>query len=395
MTPLTSSARTPRRQPAAPATAPAAAATPLIPAEKVAALRAALITWFDEEHRTMPWRTEPSPYKTVVSEFMLQQTQVVTVIPYFERFIERFPDFAALAAAPEADVLHAWAGLGYYRRARMLKRAAEAVVRQHNGALPADPAALAALPGFGEYTVGAVGSIALGLPLPLVDGNVRRVVGRLFALKEDLTRAAGKRHLWALCAALVDPARPGDFNQALMELGATTCIPREPLCLACPAFALCEGRASGFPESFPAPIKRPAAKVVREVAVALLRGKSARSRKILLLQRGEGSSFAGLWELPRLDTREIDAADLTPAEVLFRLTRLRPRAEPALVGKSTSTFTNHKIQTELYTLADTTESALRRQRHVNHQWVSPSKLNDLPMSSAQARLVALLLETPK
>ena len=373
-------------KPTPPAVAKSAASAPApIPAPRVEAIRAALLAWFDEEHRPMPWRSAPSPYKTVVSEFMLQQTQVVTVIPYFERFTALFPSFEALAAAPEEQVLRAWSGLGYYRRARMLKRAAEAIVRQHQGSLPADPVALAALPGFGEYTVGAVGSIALGMRLPLVDGNVRRVIGRLFALKEDLTRAAGKRRLWQICETLVDPTRPGDFNQSLMELGATLCIPREPLCLACPAFALCEGRASGFPEAFPAQIKRPALKLVREVAVAVIR-----AGKLLVLQRGEGSSFAGMWELPRLDTRELEAKSLTPAEVVFTLTRLRPAGEPKLLGKTTSTFTNHKIQTDLYELKDKSTANIRRQRHVNHRWIALNKLEGLPISAAQRKLFELL-----
>ena len=198
--------------------------------------------------------------------------------------MKKFPTFRRLALATEEEVLQAWSGLGYYRRARMLKRLAEIVVRDYKGRLPHDPKVMATLPGFGEYTVGAVGSIAFNMRLPLVDGNVRRVMGRLFALEGDLTRGAGKKRLWDLCGQVVDPFRPGDFNQGLMDLGATVCLPREPLCLICPVFEQCRARAIGFPESFPAAMSRPKVTPVREVAVALVR-----QGKVLVVQRGDGA----------------------------------------------------------------------------------------------------------
>ncbi len=347
--------------------------------------RRRLLRWYDEEHRPLPWRTHPSPWRTVVSEFMLQQTQVATALLFFEPFIERFPSFAALAAASEEDVLRAWSGLGYYRRARMLKRAAEAVVRQHGGNLPTTREALAALPGFGPYTVGAVGSIALGLVLPLVDGNVRRVVGRMLAMDEDLTAGRGRRRLWAACERLVDPGRPGDFNQGLMELGATVCLPREPLCLVCPLYEICRARSAGMPEDFPAPAARPQPKRVREVAVALVR-----KGKVLVLRRGESGAFAGMWELPRLDSRELlEAGELTAERVLFDLVRIRPSlAEP--IGTSRSIFTHHRITTELYRAESADSEPVRRQRHVAHKWVSPRSLHTLPASRAQRKLFELI-----
>jgi A/G-specific adenine glycosylase len=349
-------------------------------------IRARILTWYDEEHRPLPWRVEPSEYRTVVSEFMLQQTQVATVIPFFERFLDLFPNWKRLAAASEQAVLEAWSGLGYYRRARLLKRVAEVVTRQHRGRLPRDPAALRALPGFGEYTVGAVGSIALGLKLPLVDGNVRRVAGRLAALREDPMKGAGRHRLWRICGELVDPARPGDFNQGLMELGATVCLPREPLCLVCPLFDHCRARAAGYPEDYPLPQARPKMVAVREVAVALVR-----EGKVLILQRGEERSFAGLWEFPRLDTRETLADSLTPELVLFETLRARARKFD-LVGRSESTFTHHRIQTELYRAVDSGRQPIRRQRHVAHRWLSVKGLAKLPASKAQRRLIQLLAE---
>lgn len=361
--------------------------TTLIPLEKTAEIRRLLLHWYDEEHRILPWRANPSEYATVVSEFMLQQTQIATVIPYFETFLRLFPDFKHLADAPEQDVLHAWSGLGYYRRARLLKRTAEIIVRRYQGRLPADPAALAELPGFGQYTVGAVGSIALGLPLPLVDGNVRRVIGRMCALKSDLSSGPGRKKLWALSQELVDPRRPGDFNQALMDLGATVCLPREPLCLICPLFEHCKARAIGYPEAYPAPIRRAPLQQVREVAVALMRGG-----KVLVLQRGEGSSFAGLWELPRLDSREAPGEDeLTPGHVLFEILRIKTGESGKLLGRAESAFTNHRIKSELYLVADAEHPTIRRRRHVAHRWIAPRGLDQLPVSRAQRRLFDLLI----
>jgi A/G-specific adenine glycosylase len=361
-----------------------------IPDSLAVDLRRRLLRWYEEEHRPLPWRVKPSEYATVVSEFMLQQTQMAAVIPYFEQFTRQFPNFKKLAEASEQDVLRAWSGLGYYRRARLLKRVAEILTRSHRGHLPRDPEELAGLPGFGEYTVGAVGSIALGLPLPLVDGNVRRVVSRLFALEGDLTRGAGKKKLWAICAELVDPQRPGDYNQSLMDLGATVCQPREPLCLICPVFEHCRARAAGFPEAYPAPLARPAMKTVREVAVAFLR-----RGKVLVLQRGEDRAFSGMWELPRLDSRVVLAdGDLTPNRVLFDLVRLR--SGPAtLLGQSESIFTHHRIHTELYRVGETGEQAVRRQRHLAHRWIAPSTLAKLPASRAQRRLFEMLARAVK
>jgi A/G-specific adenine glycosylase len=358
---------------------------PIFDAEAIAAMRRSLLRWYDDEHRPLPWRAEPSVYKTVVSEFMLQQTQVVAVIPFFESFIKRFSSFRELAEADESDVLMAWSGLGYYRRARNLKRVAEILVREHGGRLPRDPEALAKLPGFGAYTVGAVGSIALGLTLPLVDGNVRRVVARLGAIAGDLTRGTGRRRLWATCETLVDPARPGDFNQGLMEVGATVCLPREPLCLVCPLFEHCRGLAAGDAEAFPAPTKRPKLQRLREVAVALMRGD-----QVLVVRRGDGGAFAGLWELPRLDSRQIPDPDaLTPERVLFDLTRVRiGRSEQ--VGRAVSAFTRYKIDSELYQAKAIGSQRVRRQRHVAHKWIGLSKLASLPAGKAQRRLFAML-----
>ncbi|MDP9349789.1 MAG: A/G-specific adenine glycosylase, partial [Gemmatimonadota bacterium] len=195
--------------------------------EPLPSLRDLLLRWYDAHRRDLPWRAEgpPDPYRVWLSEVMLQQTRVETVKPYFRRWLERFPTLAALAEAPQDEVLKAWEGLGYYSRARNFHRAAREVVERYGGEVPGDAAAFRALPGVGRYTAGAVLSIAFGRPEPVVDGNVRRVFARLL---DDPDPAEGA--LWALAEALVPGARPGDLNQALMELGATVCVPRNPRC---------------------------------------------------------------------------------------------------------------------------------------------------------------------
>ncbi|NBD39045.1 MAG: A/G-specific adenine glycosylase [Verrucomicrobia bacterium] len=255
--------------------------------------RQRLLTWFDEHRRSLPWRTEPTLYKTVLSEFMLQQTRVETVLPYFECWLQRFPDFAALAAASEEEVLRQWEGLGYYARARNLHRLAKAVDQE---GVPQDTEGWRRLPGIGPYTAAAIGSIAQGLPEPVIDGNVVRVLTRL---QNDATEfgsaEAARRRFLPLARELIDPARPGAFNEALMELGATTCRKHRPDCLLCPVREFCEGHAAGRADSLP----RLARKSTRRRTVArlfLLRDDT------LLLEEypADAPRLAGLAELPEL-----------------------------------------------------------------------------------------------
>ena len=233
----------------------------------IPAFRRALLDHFDGTRRALPWRSERTPYRVMVSEFMLQQTRVEAVIPYYERWLRRFPGWEALADAGEDEVLRAWTGLGYYRRARNLHRAARIVRERYGGELPEDSEALKRLPGVGEYTAGAVASIAFGRAVPAVDGNVKRVLCRLFDLE-----APTAARLREKAAALVDPGRPGDFNEALMELGATVCTPRSPGCGGCPVRGWCRARAAGTVAERPA--RRPRGKVprVEHVAVVVVGG---------------------------------------------------------------------------------------------------------------------------
>jgi A/G-specific adenine glycosylase len=255
--------------------------------------RARLLLWYDAHARDLPWRKSRDPYRVWLSEIMLQQTRVAAVIAHYHEFLRRFPTVEKLAAARPAGVLAAWSGLGYYRRARMLHAAAKVVARNHGGKFPATAAELLTLPGIGRYTAAAIASIAFGEPVAVVDGNVDRVLQRLYG------QPLSGEKLWQAAQALLDRARPGDFNQAMMELGATVCTPRAPSCLTCPVVELCATRGE-LPRTVTAiPQKK------REIHYALdLRngnGNGAASRKVFLVQRPhDWSLMPGMWELPEI-----------------------------------------------------------------------------------------------
>jgi A/G-specific adenine glycosylase len=257
--------------------------------------RARLLAWYDAHARDLPWRRTRDAYAIWVSEIMLQQTRVDTVIPYYARFLARFPSASALADAPLDDVLAHWSGLGYYRRARLLHEGARAVLREHGGEVPRDAAARRSLPGVGRYTAGAIGSIAFDLPEPIVDGNVARVIARLCAIRTPLGTRDTERLLWAEAEQLAHGERPGALNQALMELGALVCTPLGPRCDRCPVAERCAARLGGEVETLPvAAAKKPP----RSVALVAL---VARRDEAFWLVRGEGSLFGGLWGFPLVE----------------------------------------------------------------------------------------------
>lgn len=247
-----------------------------------------LLAWFAEAKRDLPWRKEPrDPYRVWISEVMLQQTRVDVVVPYYQRFLQRFPTLRALAQAPLDDVLALWSGLGYYARARNLHSAARAA----GSALPRTCAELRELPGFGPYTAAAVASLAYNENVPLVDGNVARVLARVHALRGD-----AKARAWKVAAEILPAGRAGEFNEALMELGATVCTPRSPACGRCPIRTLCAVQMKGLdPQRFPAPRKKPVRPLLEWDALALRRADGA----VLLARRPAGALFAGLWDLPQ------------------------------------------------------------------------------------------------
>ena len=274
-----------------PTRSPAAPALP----ERGRALAGALVRWFRAGHRVLPWRRTRDPYQVWIAEIMLQQTRVEVVVPYYERFVARFPTPDALAGAPLDDVLAAWAGLGYYRRARHLHAAAALVVREHAGELPAEDDALRALPGIGRYTAGAIRSIAFGHAAPIVDGNVARVLSRLFALSGGPGDTAWEKRLWTLASALVPAADPSAFNQGLMELGATVCTPRTPRCEACPLARFCKAHAAGREEAHPPAKKRAKIKRIERWVLLCVRAKDG---AVWMRRRGDDEHNAGQWEAP-------------------------------------------------------------------------------------------------
>ena len=256
---------------------------------EAASFRRALLAHYDAGRRALPWRVGRTPYRVMVSEFMLQQTRAETVVPYYERWLRKFPDWESLANATEDEVLREWKGLGYYARARNLHHTARTVRDRHGGHLPPDPATLKTLPGVGDYTAGAVASIAFGVAVPAVDGNTRRVLARLLDVA-----APSPAQLRREAARLLHPTRPGDFNEAMMELGATLCTPRAPRCGECPVARWCRARAAGTVEERPArPTRRPVPRV--HYATAVLVDAAGRT---LLVRRPPRGLLAGMWEFP-------------------------------------------------------------------------------------------------
>lgn len=258
------------------------------------AFQGELLAWYHDHRRKMPWRSTDDPYRIWVSEVMLQQTRVDQAQPYYERFLQRFPTVEALAEAEQDEVLRLWEGLGYYSRARHLHRAAKIVAEQFGGRVPDDYDTIIDLPGVGPYTAAAVLSIAHGKPHAVLDGNVKRVLSRVYAVDRDISRSQTRRHLQDLADTLLEPERPGIFNQALMELGATVCTPTAPRCPDCPIQPVCQARAEGQPEAYP--VKKKKAPIPHhDIAVGLVYNESG---DLLIQRRPEDGLLGGLWEFP-------------------------------------------------------------------------------------------------
>ncbi len=340
---------------------------------------AALLAWYDRQRRDLAWRSppgeRPDPYRVWLSEIMLQQTAAATVGAYFDRFVARWPDIRALAAASLDEVLHLWQGLGYYARARNLHACARAVVERHGGCFPDDPAALRALPGIGDYTAAALAAIAFDRPMAAVDGNVERVVARLFAERAPLP--AAKPRLKALAAALVPAARAGDFAQALMDLGAIVCTPRRPRCVLCPWRENCAAAALGIAESLPAQAGKPERKLRHGVAFWLSRGDGA----VLLRRRPEKGLLGGMIELPSTPWR---GAPWSAAEAI---SEAPARAEwTQWPGTVTHGFTHFRL--ELALLAGTTAEPIAG------IWATPAAFQDYALPTLTKKLVNYALSLP-
>lgn len=349
-----------------------------------AVIREALLEWYDRERRDLPWRAgageTPDPYRVWLSEVMLQQTRVEAVRPYFARWLERFPDLESLAGAPADDVMKAWEGLGYYSRARNLHSAARLVRERHDGRVPDDPAAFRALPGVGRYTAGAVMSIAFGREEPVVDGNVRRVLARWNDEPEPADPV-----LWEMAAGLVRGERPGDLNQALMELGATICTPRSPRCDRCPVAARCAARAAGTQESRPLPKKARPLPLERTAVAVVVRGDA-----VLVGRRPAAARLGGLWEFP--GARRGAGEDLSRAAV--RAARegagVEVEAEADLCSVE-HLFTHVRVRYEAVLCSVPAGPAPGRPGSYEEvRWVPLERLGDLAQPRAQQRIAALL-----
>jgi A/G-specific adenine glycosylase len=340
--------------------------------------------WFHRHERDLPWRRDRDPYRIWVSEVMLQQTQVATVIPYFEQFLRAFPTVKDLAAALEQEVLRRWEGLGYYRRARDLHRAAREIVASHNGQLPDDPAVLRGLPGFGRYTCNAVLSQAFDRRLPILEANSQRVLSRLFGRAEDPRQGAARRWLWQAAAAILPQRDVGTFNQALMELGALVCTPASPRCTVCPLAARCVARQLGRQESIPPRPTPPRIIEVQEAAVVVRRGA-----RVLLVQRPSAGRWAGLWEFPHGPLVEGESHEAATARLLRQLTGLEAELGPELLTIRHG-ITRYRITVTCFE-AEHTGGVFQSAFYVAGRWLSLADLAVYPVSSPQRRLARLLL----
>ncbi|MDX1947183.1 MAG: A/G-specific adenine glycosylase [Pirellulaceae bacterium] len=351
------------------------------------ALARQLLAWFAKSARDLPWRGTSDLYAIWVSEIMLQQTQVATVIPYFQRFLRAFPTVADLAAASEEQVLKHWEGLGYYRRARQLHAAARKIVAEHRGQFPTTYDAVRSLPGIGRYTAGAILSIGLGQRLPILEANTIRVLSRLSAYRGDPTATAGQKHLWSLAEELLPAREVGAFNQALMELGSEICTPKAPACEQCPVLAQCGAFALGLQASIPLAAKKTKYEEVTEIAVVV------RNRdKVLLRKCQPGERWAGLWDFPRFAAGGGTVADEIASKVA-ELTGVRVAAGPQLAtlkhGVTRFRITLHCYESRCLPQAKraTTASAATTAEIV---WAAPKLLKQLPLSSTGRKIAGLL-----
>lgn len=344
-----------------------------------------LRSWFRRAQRDLPWRRDRDPYRIWLSEVMLQQTQVATVIPYFERFLAAFPTLAALAAADEQDVLRLWEGLGYYRRARDLHRAARHLQAGHQGVFPRQPDELKGVPGLGRYTTNAVLSQAFDLRLPILEANSQRVLCRLFGRTEDPTRNPLRAELWQLAEEILPERDVGEFNQAVMELGALVCTPAAPRCRECPLKSKCVANRLGLQESIPL---RPAKKSiveVREAAVVLRAGE-----RVLLMQRGASGRWANLWEFPHGELTADETHPMAAVRLLEQLTGYRGRLGSELLTLRHA-VTHHRISMVCFE-ATRLRGRFRSDFYVAARWLTPDELAGYPVSAPQRRLILALTE---
>jgi len=339
---------------------------------EVAAL---LLAWYGQQGRDLPWRQTRDPYRIWLSEVMLQQTTVAAVIPYYQRFLQHFPTVEALASSSLDEVITLWAGLGYYSRARNLHRAAQQVVAEYHGRFPDNLAALLTLPGIGRSTAGAILSIAFDIPAPILDGNVRRVLVRLFAWREDPRSARAEKQLWAWAEALTPADRPHDYAQAIMDLGAMVCTPTRPDCANCPLAQPCHARAAGLADQLP--VRRAAAKVPTRHQVAIVARSVA---GVLVRQRPASGLLGGLWEFPCAEL----TVDQVPVQAASRLLAdLGLKGELSICAEVRHAYSHFKLELTVFSVA--VDASGRVAESSTSRWCSEAELAAMVACNTDSR----------
>ncbi len=347
-------------------------------AREIAEFQEALLRWFARHRRDLPWRRSPTPYRVWISEILLQQTRVSAALPYYKRFLKRFPNVRSLARASESEVLELWAGLGYYARARNLLRAASAIVRKHHGRFPATPDELLSLPGIGRYTAGAILSIAFNQPEPIVDGNVRRVISRL----HGITRRRSEDYFWRQATAWIPPGRASQFNQAVMELGALVCLPSGPLCPECPVNGFCEARRLGISDRIPPPRSKRASQEVQLVLTVV-----ERDGRVLLSTKQATDFIPGEWALP---AAAIGSAEMArPAAEALARGALRMSVPLRQAGTVSHAITYHRIRAQVFSATVKGKAGLP-QPSTGYDWVSRAEAERLLTSSLYRKALSAL-----
>lgn len=344
-----------------------------------------LLDWYTQHKRDFPWRGHPDPYAVWVSEIMSQQTRLETILPYFNSWMARFPTIASLADADQHEVLNLWEGLGYYSRARNMHKAAQILLKEHDGQLPSQAAALRRLPGIGRYTAGAVSSLAFGRDEPVVDGNVKRVLARLFGVDIPVNTSAGEKAIWGLAAEHLPAGRAGDYNQALMDLGAAVCLPRGPACSACPleadCFAFAEHKQTELPR------KRPKSIVPHHIVAAAVLNREDR---VLIAQRPEDGLLGGMWEFPggKQEPGEELPACLT-REIKEELgVKIKVGGK---IGVYQHAYTHFKITLHAFTCTLSNRQQPRPIEARQLRWVTLDQLEDFPMGKLDRQISRQLI----
>lgn len=341
-----------------------------------------LLRWYKKHARRLPWRGHPDAYAVWVSEIMLQQTRVETVVPYFERWMDRFPSVHDLAEASEQDVLTLWEGLGYYSRARNLRQAARVIVDEHDSQLPRSAAALRKLPGIGRYTAAAIASMAFGLDEPTLDGNIRRVYARLFNVEVPADSTEGEKLLWQIAAQNLPRGKAGDYNQALMDLGAMICLPKKPRCESCPLRKHCAAFQLGLQEF--RPILKPSSEIPHHVhAAAVLVRRLSNSPHVLLSKRPSRGLLGGMWEFPNERVTEDPAMSLPRILKENYSFNIRVKEELTVVHHA---YTHFRITAHAFRCELINSIGKNSQPAESLKWVKLSELDDYPMGKVDRKI---------